>query len=412
MTTGDHQSHEGATNAATLDEHGRPSVETIRNRLIDRRITYEKAAAERRLLARASRQLSYKTLYPNARPKSASPHGLLRRSSQAVLDRPIVAFATAAVASALILVPLALSSFVPFPGGTRASGSFPRTLAANNAPPAKWVSEADAKRQHDVPVTGSQDALLVEELKTQAASEETKDGATPTTAATPRTKLSEVDRLEATSVRQSRSDKAAGTAVMAENGERAMDPAAAALALRLPDEPTELAKSIKAASLDQASTGSILRSQNIAVQAATAPSQVDAAPARPATTMTAISQSILAATESDDSQLAAAAETAPSTPVETVAAPVETAAAPRPAEPTKDASASPAPADAAASRTTASVNMRDKPANDGTIVAVLAKDTPVTIVSCKGWCEVTDAQGRTGYIYEKFLTVGPQGTNG
>lgn len=50
----------------------------------------------------------------------------------------------------------------------------------------------------------------------------------------------------------------------------------------------------------------------------------------------------------------------------------------------------------------ANVNMREKPENEAVILAVLGKGDAVTIVSCDGWCEVV-ANGTTGYVYGSFL---------
>ena len=50
----------------------------------------------------------------------------------------------------------------------------------------------------------------------------------------------------------------------------------------------------------------------------------------------------------------------------------------------------------------ANVNMREKPENEATILAVLGRGEAVTVVSCEGWCEVI-ANGTTGYVYSSFL---------
>lgn len=50
----------------------------------------------------------------------------------------------------------------------------------------------------------------------------------------------------------------------------------------------------------------------------------------------------------------------------------------------------------------AHVNMRARPLNEATIVAVIPKGDTAVLRSCDGWCEVEFA-GRSGYVWKDFL---------
>ena len=57
---------------------------------------------------------------------------------------------------------------------------------------------------------------------------------------------------------------------------------------------------------------------------------------------------------------------------------------------------------AATASVTANVNLRAKPDNDATILAVLPKGRTVTVENCDQWCEVS-ADGQSGYIFKSFV---------
>lgn len=70
-----------------------------------------------------------------------------------------------------------------------------------------------------------------------------------------------------------------------------------------------------------------------------------------------------------------------------------------------------ASATTSASTVTANVNMRAKPDNDASIVAVVPKGGDVGVIHCEMWCEVT-AAGKRGWIFKTFVkdagkTTGP-----
>ncbi|MEH6717920.1 MAG: SH3 domain-containing protein [Aurantimonas endophytica] len=50
----------------------------------------------------------------------------------------------------------------------------------------------------------------------------------------------------------------------------------------------------------------------------------------------------------------------------------------------------------------ASVNMRERPENDATIVAVLPAGSAVEIIDCDQWCEVA-ASGARGFVFRRFV---------
>ncbi|MCX5513717.1 SH3 domain-containing protein [Kaistia algarum] len=51
---------------------------------------------------------------------------------------------------------------------------------------------------------------------------------------------------------------------------------------------------------------------------------------------------------------------------------------------------------------TSSVKLRSNPDNGAPVIGVLSAGTDVTIVGCKGWCEVT-AGDRRGFVFQRFL---------
>ena len=59
-------------------------------------------------------------------------------------------------------------------------------------------------------------------------------------------------------------------------------------------------------------------------------------------------------------------------------------------------------AEAAKASVTANVNLRAKPDNDATVLAVLPKGRTVTVEKCDLWCEVS-ADGKSGYVFKSFV---------
>ncbi|NDV85910.1 SH3 domain-containing protein [Aurantimonas aggregata] len=61
-----------------------------------------------------------------------------------------------------------------------------------------------------------------------------------------------------------------------------------------------------------------------------------------------------------------------------------------------------APDASRAATVNASVNMRERPENDATIVAVLPAGSAVEIIDCAQWCEVA-ASGSRGFVFRRFV---------
>ncbi|WP_167591588.1 SH3 domain-containing protein [Jiella endophytica] len=429
MRTGDR--HSGAV---TGDRGvGRPSEEAIRNRLIDRRKAYDAAEADRRLMNRLRQRLLQRGP-GSSRPGRPLPGiGPGTRAIRGLRDRPIIAFCLAASLSAVILVPLALSSYAPLPGEA------PLPLAANNVPEARTAVPQDvkARRVDDlaekagekaVADTGAKpsmfEALEREEAPAKSgraiAAESDRGRETPRQAAAAGVVTPDGELKESAALRKTAPAEASASAATAgENaaapdtdGAASIDPVAAALALRLPSEPVPMAGN---AEPDPVTTGGIPSPAplgDVAVVTAGDPASGMAAEAGPSAPAEAASQA------------GGVVAVSPSILIADTATPGTAAPAPNQAEADQpaegeapDASRADAGAMAEASaaptgskaRATASVNMRSEPTNNGKIVAILAKGDAVTVLSCKGWCEIETASGAKGYVYEKFIDRGSEG---
>ena len=345
---------------------------------------------------------------------------------EALRNRPIIAFVAAASLSAVILVPLALSSYAPLPGEMplpQASRPLHSTITVQGEPSPPSVS-ASSSPQADMEPTETADVrapialpapdgsmfetLESEEAAATAKPSERRDDTEKSAAITKSDGTgtsagSDPHLLETASLRKvapALPERAAGGPGGSANptGATSIDPVAAALALRLPEDASAVVAAAPT-TLDPATTGSISPAA-----ATSSPSEdtTAAAPgmetAGPAKSFIAVSPSILIAAPDEDEP----ASTAPSAAGVVNATSAADAANEDPA--TGGTTASPA-----GGRATASVNLRAEPTNDGKIVAVLSKDEAVTVVSCKGWCEVQTADGQTGYVYEKFIARGSEG---
>ena len=49
------------------------------------------------------------------------------------------------------------------------------------------------------------------------------------------------------------------------------------------------------------------------------------------------------------------------------------------------------------------VNMRARPDNSATVVAMLAEGLSVKVIACDYWCEV-EAGGKRGFVFKKFVS--------
>ena len=421
METGDRPSRDGDGVDELEHKTGeRPSEEAIRNRLIDRRRTFDEAEEGRRLANRFRQQMRARGSSASLSRRAMAPARAVSRALEALQNRPIIAFAAAASLSAAILVPLALSSYAPLPGEmplpaattpthstTTVQGeqSPPSVRASFSPEPAHQPTEMADRR---APIArAAPDGSMFETLESEEAAAAAKpfDGPAGKNAASSEGQdvADDPALLETASLREvgpalpgRASDGTGGSA--APEGQRSIDPAAAALALRLPNETSDALSTLPTI-LDPATTGSI--SPDAAADGASedptaaAPNAVmpGTETAGPAKSFIAISPSILIATSDEEGSRSMGASAAG------VAGDAKTS----------DPAASSAEVSPANGHATASVNLRAEPTNDGKIVAVLAKDEAVTVVACEAWCEVETASGSKGFVYEKFIARGTEG---
>ncbi len=430
METGDRLSRDGGgVDEAKEAQHGeRPSEEAIRNRLIDRRKAFDEAEAGRTLANRFRQKMRSDGASASWSRRALAPVRAMSRAAEGLRNRPIVAFVAAASLSAIILVPLALSSYAPLPGEEplpAATTPAHRIVTAEAAPTPPLVTAA-SDRQSDMepdetaevraPIAPpAPDGSIFETLEKEevaasvdpsASPQAGKKAAAPAAAPTGANAVpgSDPALLETTSLRKvapALTDGPTGGVGSANfAGAQSIDPVAAALALRLPVEPSGDVAAVPT-TLDPAITGSVSPAPveaGPAEEAAAAPDTeaLGMETAGPAKSFIAISPSILIASE--EAGRAAPVAAAPA---------ADNANAGRAADEAPASTAS--EASSAEGRATASVNLRAEPTNDGKIVAVLSKGEAVTVVSCKGWCEVETAGGAKGYVYEKFIARGSQG---
>ncbi|MBO0904199.1 SH3 domain-containing protein [Jiella sonneratiae] len=435
MEAGDGASRQGGRVGAGGVKGGRPSEEAIRNRLIDRRRSFETAEADRKVRNRLRQRLRRSAALPFL-PRGGGPEGAVRiggRIGRAMRDRPILAFCATVSLSAAILVPLALSSFEPLTG----ERPLPPTILGETGGPTLQKSAPSDDPQLAATTGAEAKPSIFEALEKEEASLGGRTGWKPAApAASPGSQptAAGANILGSTTLRQAASagplfaggSKPANAAAEVatgpdaapaiSNGAPAIDPVAAALALRLPPEPAEGGGS--AATPDPLTTGGIAPTAGDAatadtMQAASANAAATVDAAGTAGNFVAVSPSILIASGRPVAATGAATEIGanPASDPAADAAGAEPAAeagggsdeAPPRSDDAAPANREAALSPAAKGSATASVNMRAEPTNDGRIVAILAKGDPVTVVSCKGWCEVETAAGQKGYVYEKFI---------
>ncbi|MBP0614606.1 SH3 domain-containing protein [Jiella mangrovi] len=448
MRPGDLPSRDGKEFADSCHSADRPSEETIRSRLIDRRRAFDAAEADRRLLGRMRKRM--RPAAGSRRPQLAleAPLAAMRGAARGLSERPIVSFVAVACLSAVILVPLALSALAPLPGEAPA----PSALASRSNPAAAHRPSSartaengtlGASARSDVAAgrrdTVEADAALAE-ASIAAALNDTRSSASSASSPSQSGTSGNAGRKTASAYAQpvgpglpddaslrrqaarapwsgpaaapggaapvgARPDVGAETSIAA-NNMPAIDPAAAALALRLPSGPDEAFTD-----LDPTATGSIVGSpattSDVVVPGALTPAASMVVPAPDATSapigdFVAVSPSILIASTQAATTPASKAETPRPSLLGETAEPGNAAAGA--ALPSGETAALPANE----GRATASVNLRAEPTNDGTIVAVLAKGEALKILSCQSWCEVETDRGNRGFVYEKFVARTPQ----
>ncbi|NDW05019.1 SH3 domain-containing protein [Jiella pacifica] len=433
METGDRPSRDGdgISDDGYRRKGERPSEEAIRSRLIDRRKAFDEAEAGRTLANRFRQQMRAGGSSVSWSRRALAPARTVSRLAAGLRNRPIIAFVLAASMSAVILVPLALSSYAPLPGEMplpAATPSAPSTIAMQDEPSPPSVA-ASSSPQADLEPTETTDVrapiaprapdgsmfetLESEEAAAIGAPSDRPDGAEQNatiaksgeTGSSPATDPNLLETASLRKVAPALPERAAdGTGGAADPaGATRIDPVAAALALRLPEDVSGIVAAAPT-TLDPATTGSIS-----SAAAPTAPSH-DATADAPGTALPGIETAGPAKsfiTVSPSILIATSDEGGPASVSPSAAGVVETPSA------TDGANADPAatgtPEAVTKGRATASVNLRAEPTNEGRIVAVLSKDEAVTVVSCQGWCEVQTASGQKGYVYEKFITRGSEG---
>ncbi|MCE7029377.1 SH3 domain-containing protein [Jiella avicenniae] len=425
METGDRLSRDadGVDEDGYRQTGGRPSEEAIRGRLIDRRRAFDEAEAGRKLAHRFRQKMRAGGSSVSWSRRALAPAKAVSRGAEALRNRPIGAFVAAASLSAVILVPLALSSYAPLPGemplpasparthsaGTVEGEQSPPSMSASSSPQSDMEPTATAEVRAPIappaPDGSVFETLESEETAASAEPSDRPDTAERTTASTvapggtralPGDDPALFETASLREVAPALPDRQTETDASANPAERpGIDPVAAALALRLPVEPSGTETAVPT-TLDPATTGSISPAAAPAgspQEAATVPGMETAGPAKG---FIAVSPSILIASSQDDGP----EPVAPTGVVEDA----KTADAAD-----EDPATAEAPVSTADGRATASVNLRAEPTNDGKIVAVLSKDEAVKVVSCKGWCEVETSSGAKGYVYEKFIARGTLG---
>ena len=416
MTTGDHPSHEGEGRGDAPENGERPSEEAIRNRLIDRRQAYERAEQHRRLVNRMREQLRPGPVAGLPGRTIRLPLAVGRKTLRGLHERPIVAFVAAAALSAVILVPLSVASFEPFPGDlkkpTRLAAEANRVadpapdqapFAASNPgspPPESRFDTAEAASPLNPAIqTSRPDSAKAERLNSGETAPSENAAPVQSASGSPQQQTTNPDLSPNDALRLATAPKSEEM-VETLSGRQIIDPVAAALALRLPAEPA-----IADQGLDPVSTGSILPS----AQTSNTPTVSAITTAEPMSEFVVLSPSILIAT--GDRRPAGSPDAAGPNPQPTDEAAVDNegnsasfSAPDAPAanpEVTRVAST--------AGRANSAVKMRATPANDGAIVAILAQGEALTVLSCKGWCEVETAKGQKGFVYETFIDGGTTG---
>lgn len=326
----------------------RPTEEVLRQRLIARRSDYERTRGEAGLGGRLNQRGTANQWAPGAE----IPAGQRLRSF--VTRRPVTAYLSMATIAGLAFGGLALT----LSGTGETAAPVQVAESRQTASPASGQA-AVAHDATDQPVadigTEAASGIPATALRDQVAAT-----AVPASPAAPET---------ATRLRPASEDLPASIATQET---RITDEAAAALALRLPPADDTLAMAEVPDRL--LTTGSVL------------------APAEPGDAASGTSQPLVGddqPSEDAGSLAASGADTGPS-PADEAAAEEEVAALGEP--------------DAAgrAATVNASVNMRESPDNDASILAVLPQGSAVAVIACDMWCEVA-ADGKRGYVFSRFV---------
>ncbi|UIJ72711.1 SH3 domain-containing protein [Aurantimonas sp. HBX-1] len=323
----------------------RPTEEVLRQRLIARRSDYERARGETGPGGRLNGRGTANLWVPGAAPAG----GRLRRF---LMRRPVTAYLSMATVAGLLFGGLALAlsgSGADVPSPVRTAAVQPEESWSSPARQATAVTE-----KTELPV-----AAIGAEAASGNPAVSRPDPAV--TAPVPARTAEPAARLRPASNILPATGPAEGTVIT--------DEAAAALALRLPPADATLAMTDVPDRL--LTTGSV-------------PPEGGATGAGPA--------------QGAEEAASGSGETA------------ETAGTPAPDGPKADA----VPAEEevaalaepeAAKRTAtvnASVNMRARPDNDASILAVLPRGSAVEIIDCDQWCEVA-ASGTRGFVFKRFV---------
>ena len=324
----------------------RPTEEVLRQRLIARRSDYERTRGEAGLGGRLNQRGTANLWAPGAEV----PAGQRLRSF--VTRRPVTAYLSVATVAGLVFGGIALTlsasedTTAPVQLAESRQATPPESGPAVVAHDAADLPVADvaAEAASGIPATALRDQVAATAVPASSAATETATRLRPAS-----------DDLPASGAPQET---------------RITDEAAAALALRLPPADDTLAMAEVPDRL--LTTGSVLPPAESA-GAASGPSASDDQPTGDAGSLAADSP------ETNRSPADEAAATG-----EDVAALGEPDAAGR------------------AATVNASVNMRESPDNDATILAVLAQGSAVEVIACDMWCEVT-AGGQRGYVFRRFV---------
>lgn len=318
----------------------RPSEEAIRRRLVERRSDYDRRQADTGWVDRLVQGRQ-----PSGRlPNRGRPPGFFTRLRR----RPITAYILATIASVAIvaaLTPTLLRTSTPAGNAPQVAQSTPAT--SDDAAIARRMADAMAP------------------VAERVASAQTGSRLRPAIAAMPET----VARPPAMS-------------------EAAV---AAALNLRLPPDAAQLIAAVE--NPDYLSTtgsvGPIIADADSIEPPRPGAIDLDTvAPLGPIVPQVPTAQTPPSTDSAPLTVEEALRGTAPAVPVDSAPPQEELAAA--------------QPEDGPGGIVTASVNMRAKPENNATIVAVLEKGMAVTVIACTSWCEVS-ANGQRGFVFRDFV---------
>jgi len=375
------------------DNGSRPSEEAIRKRLIDRRRQYDAAADAARFSSRLRRRIFGAAV---SRRKDAMAPAAQSRLA-ALRDKPIQAFCAMAIVSSVVLAsamlwfqadpensrqtPLAeretlVKSDLPEPSGLEAD--LQRVRDADGSSPNVQTTDGDRNSQKG---PGAQTVSDPRQVSTGTARSKAPPSALPAAAI-----------LDDAGLRVEKR----GIAMPPTRSKEIIDPVAVALALRLPESAEASATAPDGSALDTTFTGSLYSA--LPSMAETGLEKVTELP--PVTgeggegphqdgvmaSLVEISEDGLGSTESSGELVAISPSILLRSADDEEAGENESAGTP-----------------SARGTANASVNMRADADNKGKIVAILSKGDELEILTCQGWCEVKDDQGRQGFVYESFI---------